>query len=167
MSAEQIKKDKYVELTYVILDAQGEIKERADVPVKYIHGRNSGLFPKIESALEGQAKGDDIEVSLSQYDGFGPSDPNLIVIDDLANVPAQYHQLGAEVEMQNESGVTKKFTVTKIENGQLTIDGNHPLAGQTIKYIISVAEVRDATDEELVNGVTKNFSVDAGSATVH
>ncbi|MCK5696621.1 MAG: peptidylprolyl isomerase [Gammaproteobacteria bacterium] len=168
MSSELITKDKYVELTYAILDAQGEIKERVDIPVKYIHGRNSGLFPKIESALEGQKKGEKIEVSLSQYEGFGPSDPNLIVTDDLANVPPQFHQIGAEVEMQNESGATKKFTVSKIENGQLTIDGNHPLAGQTIKFIVTVGDVRDATAEELKTGVTQNFSVgDDNTKTVH
>ena len=167
MSAEQIKKDKYVELTYAILDAQGEIKERVDIPVKYIHGRNSGLFPKIETALEGQSKGSDIEVTLSQYEGFGPSVPSLLVTDELANVPPQFHKIGAEVEMQNESGATKKFTVTKIENGQLTIDGNHPLAGQTIKFMVTIGEVRDATKEELTNGVTQNFSVGDGTATVH
>lgn len=167
MSAEQITKDKYVELTYSILDAQGEIKERVDIPVKYIHGRNSGLFPKIESALEGQGKGGRIEVSLTQYEGFGPSDPNLIVVDDLANVPPQFHQVGAEVEMQNESGATKKFTVSKIENGKLTIDGNHPLAGQAITFIVIVVAVRDATKEELKSGVTQDFSVNDGTATVH
>ena len=167
MSAQQIKKNKYVELTYDILDAQGEIKERVDMPVKYIHGRNSGLFPKIESALEGQVQGSDIEVSLSQHEGFGPSDPNLIVTDELAKVPAQFHQIGAEVEMQNESGATKKFIVTKINNGKLTIDGNHPLAGQTIKFIINISEVRDATEEELITGVIQNFSIDEATATVH
>jgi len=167
MSAQQITKNKYVELTYDILDAQGELKERVDMPVKYIHGRNSGLFSKIESALEGQVMGNNIEISLSQHEGFGPNDPNLIVIDDLENVPAQFHQIGAEVEMQNKSGATKKFTVTKIDNGKLTIDGNHPLAGQTIKFIITIGEVRDATDEELISGVTQNFTANEDTATVH
>lgn len=166
MSAEQIKKDKYVELTYAILDAKGEIKERVDIPVKYIHGRDSGLFPKIEQALEGQEKGARVEVSLTQHEGFGPSDPNLIFTDDLTNVPPQFHQVGAEVEMQNDRGVAKKFTVTKIADGKLTVDGNHPLAGQTIQFVVTVGEVRDATDDELKLGVTQNFSVDGGG-TVH
>jgi len=166
MSAEQIKKDKYVELTYAILDAQGEIKERVDIPVKYIHGGNSGLFPKIEQALEGQEKGARVEVFLTQYEGFGPSDPNLIFTDDLANVPPQFHQVGAEVEMQNDRGEAKKFTVSKIENGKLTVDGNHPLAGQTIQFVVTVGEVRDATDDELKFGVTQNFST-GSDGTVH
>jgi len=166
MSAEQIKKDKYVELTYAILNAKDEIKERVDIPVKYIHGRDSGLFPKIETALKGHSGGDRVEVSLSQLEGFGPSDPSLIFTDDLANVPAQFHQVGAEVEMQNDRGEAKKFTVTNIENGKLTVDGNHPLAGQTIKFVVTVGVVRDATKEELKSGVTQNFT--AGDAsTIH
>lgn len=166
MSAEQIKKDKYVELTYAILNAKGEIKERVDIPVKYIHGHDSGLFPKIEKALEGHSTGDRVEVSLTQLEGFGPSDPNLIFTDVLANVPPQFHQIGAEVEMQNDRGEAKQFTVTKIENGKLTVDGNHPLAGQTIQFVVTIGVVRDATKDELQSGVTQNFTAgDAG--TIH
>ena len=166
MSIDEIKKDMYVELTYAILDAQGEIKERVDIPVKYIHGRDSGLFPQIENALEGHAKGDRVEVFLTEHEGFGPSDPHLIFTDDINNVPPQFHQLGAEVEMQNDRGEAKKFTVTKVEDGKLTVDGNHPLAGQTVQFVVTVGEVRLATEEELKSGVTQNFSV-GGDATIH
>lgn len=166
MSAEQIKKDKYVELTYAILNAKGEIKERVDIPVKYIHGRDSGLFPKIENALEGHSNGDRVEVSLSQLEGFGPSDPNLIFTDNLSNVPPQFQEIGAEVEMQNDRGEAKKFTVTKIENGKLMLDGNHPLAGQAIQFVLTVGVVRDATKEELKSGVTQNFTA-ADAGTIH
>ena len=167
MSAEEIKKDMYVELTYAILDAQGEIKERVDIPVKYIHGRDSGLFPQIENALEGHAKGDRVEVFLTEHEGFGPSDPNLIFTDDINNVPSEFHQVGAEVEMQNDRGEAKKFTVSKIENGKLTVDGNHPLAGQTIQFVVTVGEVRLATKEELKSGVTQNFSTGGSDSTLH
>ncbi|MBE9525525.1 MAG: peptidylprolyl isomerase [Proteobacteria bacterium] len=166
MSIEAIKKNMYVELTYAILDAQGEIKERVDIPVKYIHGRDSGLFPQIENALEGRAKGDRVEVFLTEHEGFGPSDPNLIFTDDINNVPPQFHQVGAEVEMQNDRGGAKKFTVIKIEDGKLTVDGNHPLAGQTVQFVVTIGEVRLATEEELKSGVTQDFSV-SGDATVH
>jgi len=166
MSVEQIKKDKYVELTYAILNELDEIKERVDIPVKYIHGRDSGLFPKIEAALEGCSKGEQVEVFLNEQEGFGPSDPNLIFTDDINNVPPQFHQVGAEVEMQNDRGEAKKFVVSKIENGKLTVDGNHPLAGQTIKFVVTVGEIRDASSDELKFGVTQNFST-GGDGTVH
>jgi FKBP-type peptidyl-prolyl cis-trans isomerase SlyD len=166
MSTEQIKRNKYVELTYAILDALGEIKERVDIPIKYIHGREGGLFPKIEKALEGCRKGDRIEVSLNEREGFGPSDPQLIFTDDIANVPPQFHKIGAEVEMQNDKGEAKKFVVTKITEDKLTVDGNHPLAGQTIKFIVTVGDVRDASKDELQHGVTQNFTA-SSDGTLH
>ncbi len=166
MSEEKIQKEKYVELTYSILDETGEIRERVDIPVKYIHGHNSGLFPKIERTLEGHCKGDRVEVSLSEYEGFGPGDPNLKFTDELANVPPQFQQIGAEVEMQNDRGEVKKFVVTEIKDDKLTVDGNHPLAGQTIKFVIDIVEVRNATDDELTMGVTQNFTT-GNDGTLH
>lgn len=56
--------------------------------------------------------------------------------------------------------------MTNIANGKLTVDGNHPLAGQTIQFVITVGEVRDATDEELKSGVTQSFST-GSDGTVH
>ena len=166
MSAEQIKKDKYVELTYAILNEQGVIKERVDIPIKYIHGRDGGLFLKIEAALEGRTTGEQVEVDLTEQESFGPSDPSLIFTDDMANVPTQFHQVGAEVEMQNDRGEAKKFIVSKIENGKLTVDGNHPLAGQTVKFVVTVGEVRDATSDEIKFGLTQNFTTGA-DGTIH
>ena len=60
---------------------------------------------------------------------------------------------GAEVEFQNDHGEVKVFRVTKIDNGKLTVDGNHPFAGKRITYNITVQTVRDATPDELSNGV--------------
>ncbi|MFK5986795.1 MAG: peptidylprolyl isomerase [Pseudomonadota bacterium] len=158
MSTESIANKKYVEVTYQITDDAGEIVERIDIPVKYIHGHNSGLFPKIEQALEGCIAGNEIEVNLSANEAFGPADPNLQFTDDLNNVPEQFRHIGAEVEMQNDRGEMKKFLVSKIENGKLTVDGNHPLAGKKITFNLAVIVVRDATEDELKFGVTQNFN---------
>ncbi len=158
MPTEFITNKKYVEVTYQITDDMGEIVERIDIPVKYIHGHNSGLFPKVEHALEGCIVGNEIEVKLSSFEAFGPSDPNLQFTDDLANVPEDFRRIGAEVEMQNDRGEVKKFLVSKIEGGKLTVDGNHPLAGKDITFSLTVIEVRDASADELKNGVTQSFS---------
>ena len=82
-------------------------------------------------------------------DGFGPHDPDLTFTDDLENVPPQFRHLGAEVQMQNESGEAKIFYVTHIENGKLTVDGNHPLAGKRLHVSVHILEVRDATIEDM------------------
>lgn len=151
--AERVKKDKYVSLTYTISDEAGEIVERIDLPINFIQGRDTQVIAKVSAALEGRAPGDRISVILSPAEGFGERQPELIFTDELANVPPQFHSVGTEVEFQNDRGEMKIFRVANIADGKLTVDGNHPLAGKTISYNITVQEVRDATADELTNSV--------------
>ncbi|WP_298134942.1 peptidylprolyl isomerase [Acidiferrobacter sp.] len=143
-----IGKGKIVSLTYTLRDAQGEIFEHTDVPISYLHGSGEGLFEKIERALEGLGVGDSVEVELSPAEGFGEHDPGLTFTDDIANVPPEYRRVGAEVEAENEQGEAIRFVVTAITDGRLTVDANHPLAGQTVRFAVTVQAVRDATPEE-------------------
>lgn len=149
-----ISKDKFVSLTYTITDTSGETLERIDLPIQYIHGRDSQVIESIEKELEGKQQGDKVSVSLSPEEGFGEHQAELTFTDDIDNVPAQFHQIGAEVEFQNDQGEVKIFRVIDIADGKLTVDGNHPFAGKTVTYNITVKEVRDATPEELSNGVS-------------
>jgi len=149
MSEMPIEKGKLVEFTYVIVDARGAVVEQIDLPVNYIHGKNSGMYPKIENALEGHKAGETIRVSLTPEEGFGMPDPSMTFIDDIDNVPEEFHHIGAEAEFQNEDGKTKTFRVTEIKEGKLTLDGNHPLAGQTVEFLVNILQVREATKDEL------------------
>jgi FKBP-type peptidyl-prolyl cis-trans isomerase SlyD len=87
-------------------------------------------------------------MTVSPEDGFGEYNPDLTFTDDIDNVPHEFRQLGAEVQMQNDAGEVKSFYVTKIENGRLTVDGNHPMAGKSLKVRVKIVEVRDATKED-------------------
>lgn len=149
MSAQRIAKHKYVQFIYEIVDESGMVVEKVDMPLNYVHGTDSGPWEKIEHALEGQEVGACVHVTLEPEDAFGEPDPALTFTDDIANVPEQFRYLGAEVEMQNDRGESKTFRVAKIENGKLTVDGNHPLAGQTVTFNVTVTDVRDPTPEEL------------------
>ena len=153
MSSEKICKNKFVALTYTITDETDEVLERIDLPIQYIHGAKSQIIERIERALEGHQTGDLVHVLLTPEEGFGPHQPELTFTDDINNVPPQFHSIGAEVEFQNDHGEGKIFRVIKIENGQLTVDGNHPFAGKNVTYNLLVKEVRDATTDELINGV--------------
>lgn len=152
MSLPTVSKHKAVYITYSILDQQGQVVEQSDVPIGYVHGGDSGLFEQVETALEGAKPGDKFEVTLPPAQGFGDHDPNLTFTDDIENVPPEYRHVGAEVEFQNEQGEGKMFRVSKIENGKLTVDANHPFAGQTVKFVVTVNAIRDATPEEIQNG---------------
>ena len=149
-----IRKNKYVSLTYTFTDETGETLERIDVPINYIHGRDSQLIEKVERALEGHSRGDQVNVSISPEEGFGEHQTELTFADDIANVPPQFQHIGAEVEFQNDLGETQIFRVTRIEDGKLTVDGNHPFAGKIITFNVLVENVRDASMDELINCVT-------------
>lgn len=152
-STEQtVTRNKAVYLTYVILNQAGDVFEQYDMPIGYIHGANSALFEKIEAAIEGHHVGDSVEVELSPAEGFGEPDPALIFTDDIANVPPEYRSLGATVEFENDAGEAMQFNVTKIADGKLTIDANHPLAGQTVSFKVNIVAIRDATLNEIANG---------------
>jgi FKBP-type peptidyl-prolyl cis-trans isomerase SlyD len=154
-----IKRDKFVSLTYTITDENDEILERIDMPVNYVHGRDSQVIEKVEKALEGCAQGDEISVELSPDEGFGEHQAELTFIDQIDNVPPEFRHIGAEVEFQNDKGESRMFRVTKIEDGKLTVDGNHPFAGKVITYNIKVAAVRDASPDEIANGAMQTSSL--------
>jgi FKBP-type peptidyl-prolyl cis-trans isomerase SlyD len=147
-----IRKNKVASITYTLLNQRGEVFEQSDVPVSYLHGHDSGLFEKVEQALEGKAVGDSIQVTIAPEDGFGAHDPALTFTDDLENVPPELRAIGAQLEAQNASGEMLTFIVTRIEHSKLTVDANHPLAGQTVQFNVTVRDVRDATAEELRTG---------------
>ena len=153
MTDQFVGSGKVVSFTYSIVDEAGDVIEQSDLPISYVHGGKHDLFEKVEEQLEGSVVGDTVEVSLTPEEGFGPHDPSLTYTDNLDNVPPEFHRVGAEVEMVNDAGDSKTFVVTHIEDGKLTVDGNHPMAGKVITFNISVTAIRDATDEEMTNGV--------------
>ena len=159
MSSEVIKPGKFVSLTYSIADTDGNLLEQNDIPVNYVHGGDTELIGGMDRAVAGKAAGDKIEMTVPPEDGFGPHDPSLTFTDDVDNVPPQFRRVGAEVQMQNEAGEAKTFQVIRIEEGKLTVDGNHPLAGKTLIVRVKILEVRNATMEDMApsgSGCTLN-----------
>lgn len=152
MSSQTVTRHKAVYLTYSIIDGRGEVFEQYDVPVGYVHGADSELFEPVENALAGCGVGDRVEVTLAPEEGFGEHRPELTFTDDIENVPPEFRRIGAEIEFENERGESMQFRVSKIENGKLTIDANHPLAGQTVTFVVNVAAIRDAMPDEIASG---------------
>jgi len=163
MNDEVIGHGKVVFITYSVLDEDGKIRGQQDMPTGYVHGAQSGLFAQVEAALEGKRVGDKVEAQVPPEDGFGTSDPNLVIVDDIDNVPPPYRRIGAEVEFQNEAGEVVTFRVTAIGDGKLTLDANPPLAGRTATVAATVVSVRAATNEEMQSG----FPAEQGPPALH
>jgi FKBP-type peptidyl-prolyl cis-trans isomerase SlyD len=154
---------KMVFITYSIVDTRGRVVEQVDMPAGYVHGANSGILPGIEAALAGKQAGDRVEIQLAAADAYGPRDESLVITQPLDAVPPMFREIGAEATFQNESGESRTFRVTKIEDGILTLDGNPPLAGEGVGCHVSVVEVRDATPEEIRAG----RPADAAATALH
>lgn len=151
--SETIQDGKFVELIYRVTDRQsGHVLTRVDFPLGYVHGHNEILAPSVHMQLEGRSAGDVIEVPIDGNLIFGPRDESLVVTDDIDNVPEEYRELGTSILMENDSGQTRNFIVTRIDQDTLTVDGNNPLCGRQVLFILEIRTVRDATSEEMKVG---------------
>jgi len=148
----QIGKDTVVELEYQLFDTDGELIEKTDEPVEYLHGGHGGMFPAVEKALEGKAAGETCKVSLTPEDGFGDYDAELVHVEPRDKFP-EHVEVGMQFEGKGEeTGDTIVYTVTDIADDKVVVDGNHPLAGQTLNMEVKISSVRAASAEEVAHG---------------
>jgi len=152
---EVIQDGKYVELTYEVTDRKsGQVLTCVEFPMGYVHGHNEILAPSVHKELEGLRAGDVIEVPIDGARIFGPRDESLVFTDRLENVPDEYRQIGVSILMQSDGGQTRSFTVTRMDGGTLTVDGNNPLCDREVVFRLEILLVRDATDEETKTGTS-------------
>ena len=148
----QISKDKVVTLNYTLTDNEGQVIDSSqDGTFAYLHGANN-IIPGLESALEGKQAGDALSVAVEPQDGYGEYSAEMVQVvaremfgDSDPEVGMQYHASSPEGQMI-------VVTVAAVEEDQITIDGNHPLAGVALNFAVNVVDVRDASAEELEHG---------------
>lgn len=141
-----------VSLDVELSDIWGNLIQRSEEPVQYLHGGYGDIFPAVEAALEGCQERDRVEVRMEPEDAFGEYDEKLIIL-----VPRNQFPEGLEIGMrvEGDGGDSLQgmlFTVTDIAEGKVVLDGNHPLAGLALKFAGTVTGVRPATDTEIANG---------------
>jgi FKBP-type peptidyl-prolyl cis-trans isomerase SlyD len=148
----QISQDAVVSIHYTLTDDTGKKLDSSDgTPLAYLHG-NGNLIPGLERELEGKAAGDKLNVKIAAADAYGEYDKSLVqrvprrALKGVGNL-----SVGMQLHTQSAHGV-RAVTVTQIVGDMVTIDGNHPLAGQNLNFDVEVAEVRVATEEELAHG---------------
>jgi FKBP-type peptidyl-prolyl cis-trans isomerase SlyD len=128
-------------------DAQGQLLERTDSPLVYLHGAGD-IFPRIEAALAGQEAGFRASVALEPEDAFGDADSSLVHL-------VECRRLGPKVEVgMRHEGLPGRadgriYTVTDVAEGMAVLDGNHPLAGYSLRFDLTVRGIERASEEEL------------------
>lgn len=150
----QVTKDTVVTLSYRLATLEGDMVEEAgqDRPAAYLHGGYDGIFPKVEAALEGQSVGAEADVVLEPDDAFGEYDADLVRMEEASLFPPEV-EVGMQFEGASEDGQHYLlYTVTDIADGKVVVDGNHPLAGQSLRVQCRVLDVRAALPEEIEHG---------------
>jgi FKBP-type peptidyl-prolyl cis-trans isomerase SlyD len=147
-----IQKNCVVTVDYTLTDSEGIVIDSSlsHEPMVYLHGTGS-LLPGMEHSLEGKAAGDKFKISLTPENAFGLRDEALVhrvPMDELVHIEGLKE--GSQIQAESEAG-DQLFTVILIEDHEVTLDGNHPLAGQTLNFDLDVKAVRAATAEEIAH----------------
>ncbi len=149
----QIADKTVVSIHYTLTNAEGETLDSSvgQEPLVYLHGAQN-IISGLENALLGKSVGDALQVSVEPSEGYGELRDELIQeVDRSAFVGVEDIQIGMQFMAQTPWG-EQPVTVVKLEGDSITLDGNHPLAGQTLNFDVEVVEVREANAEELDHG---------------
>ncbi len=148
----QISKNSVVTLNYTMFDDQGTVIDKNHQPIVYLHGGYDNILPAVEAALDGQVVGQVVSVSMGPDQAFGEFDPSLVHEEDVGLFPPDL-EVGMMFETRDpETDETAQYRVTAIDAGMVTVDGNHPLAGMSVRFDAEILEVRAATEEEIAHG---------------
>jgi len=150
----QIAADTVVLIHYTLKNDAGEVLDSSSGadPLAYLHGQGN-IIPGLEKALEGRQRGDTLSVRIAPEDGYGVRDEALVqkvprrAFGGVADVKP-----GMQFHAQSQGGQMRVVTVTHVQGDMVTVDGNHPLAGEPLNFEVEVTEVRVATTEELQHG---------------
>lgn len=141
-----ITKNTAVTVRYQLSNLQGKPLDSGSLA--YLHGGYENIFPKVESALEGQSSGFSITIDLAVADAFGERDEGLVKTIPKSEFPPGV-KVGGQLQTTGNDGQPQVFNVVKIKGSQVHLDGNHPLAGQALRFHCKVLSIRPATPEEI------------------
>ncbi len=146
----QVAKNKRVTIEYTLTDDEGLVLDssRASGPFSYVQGTGS-IPPGLEAALEGRSAGEELRVDVPPDQAYGERDESLLEVVPIERFEgAGQVQVGQHFQTTDASG-PRVVTVVGVEQGMVTVDGNHPLAGETLHFEVKILDVRDAGPEDL------------------
>lgn len=149
MATDRIEKNVVVGIDYRLTLDDGTLVDSTEDrgPMEYLHGHGN-LIPGLEQALDGLEVGADLKVMFPPDEGYGKHEPDKIVEvtkEQLGFEP----EVGTVVAARLPDGREQHLLIAEIEDDKVTLDGNHPLAGQNLHFEVEVASMREATSEEL------------------
>ena len=149
----QIADKMVVTIDYTLKDDNGTVLDSStEGNFAYLHGANN-IIPGLENALTGKSAGDEVDVSVSPAEGYGEHNETMIqaVPRDMFD-SEQEIQVGMQFHAESPEGEMIVVTVTDVEGDDVTVDGNHPLAGVNLNFGVKVIDIREASEEEVEHG---------------
>ena len=149
---DRIARNAVVAIDYRLTVADGtEVDTTAERgPMEYLHGHRN-IIPGLEKELDGHEVGDTLDVTIGPEDGYGQHDPQRVVQVNREQLGFE-PEIGAVVSARLPDGREQHLLIAELEGETVTLDGNHPLAGQTLRFEVSIASIREATEGEIAKG---------------
>lgn len=150
----KIAKDHAVVFDYEVRNSRAEILDSSapgGTPMAYVHGYAS-IIPGLEKALEGKSAGEELHVVVPPVEAYGLRDERRMGQVDRSIFPAGTEiKPGMRFRATSQHG-TDNVVVVAVDGDTITVDANHPLAGETLTFNVAIREVRPATREEIEHG---------------
>lgn len=147
-----IAKGKVASIHYTLKNGEGAVVDSSQgrEPLDYLHGHGN-IVEGLENALSGKAVGDSLHVSVPPEQGYGVTDKDLLVDVPREHLPVEDLAPGMRFTAETSGGM-RLFTVKEVGEESVMLDGNHPLAGETLHFEVEVVGIREAEAEELAHG---------------
>lgn len=143
-----------VSMHYTLTDNDGKVLDSSEgaEPLSYLHGAGN-IIPGLETALIGKVADDELKVTVEPKEGYGELIPELIQkVNKSAFEGVDNLEPGMAFEAQGPDGQVQRVVISAVEGDEVTVNGNHPLAGVTLNFDVKIVGVRDATEEEITHG---------------
>lgn len=149
----KISNDSVVSIHYTLTNDAGEVLDSSQgrEPLAYLQGHGN-IIPGLENALLDKEAGDKLKVTVKPDQGYGERNDAMVQDVAISNFqdPAEVKE-GIRIRVETNQGVSIAV-VTKVEGDMVTLDMNHPLAGETLHFDVEITEVRAASQDELAHG---------------
>jgi FKBP-type peptidyl-prolyl cis-trans isomerase SlyD len=150
---EQVANNLAVSIDYK-LTVDGELidSSEGDGPLDYLHGHEN-IIPGLERELTGMKIGEQKNVSVAPEDGYGVVDEGALLDVPRSEFPDEVPlKVGIELEVTDEEGDMLFATIAEVGDKVVKLDTNHPLAGKTLDFDVTIVDLRQASDEEISHG---------------
>ena len=150
----KISNHTFVTVSYTLSDDAGIVLDTSNgrEPLTYVHG-TGGLIGGFEAALDGKSPEDKFSFILSPKEAYGERQESLVfALPKERFAEIENLQIGMQFGVNTPQGAMV-MTVTNLGDKEVTLDGNHPLAGSTLHFDVEVLDVRDATEEEIAEAL--------------